>query len=449
MKYYWQTSDETFHRPSPMTQVLLRHIEEIGICPSNVLDLASGNGRNSFPFASRYGSEVVLVDIDHQALSHAQSLFRSQNLPPPQIVQTSIETLAKEGFRKKVEQFDVVMLCYALNHVQLENHVSILEFCKRSTRKFFVAETYWNFKNCPKGEYIVENGQRWYGMPYKHLASMIAPHFMIAKQQVKIRRKEGYATMHFLCMPGSTPDYKWKGKIFDYSLLPKKNISSRRRAQKKENWQGTNRAKHNVITHLNIQNKSNLFTSGQNITLADIGNELGLPEDTMKKSDEILEQISQNIPSVKDNRIRIACSLFLGSELTAYPVTLRKIIQALDPKMATKQKRKLLKTTFVHLRTIRHTLNIQCFAKPDNYVSRILEMFKIETKCVGNEINRLLANQNLAGRNTKSIAAGIAFILAEQNGKKLKMKTLAQYIGISEVTIRNTLKILRRVDSSN
>jgi cyclopropane fatty-acyl-phospholipid synthase-like methyltransferase len=62
--------------------------------PQTILDLGSGNGRNSLYLAHKYdASNVVLVDNDSSMLTWAKHLFSIKNIPATTI-NASIESLA-------------------------------------------------------------------------------------------------------------------------------------------------------------------------------------------------------------------------------------------------------------------------------------------------------------------------------------------------------------------
>jgi transcription initiation factor TFIIB len=134
-----------------------------------------------------------------------------------------------------------------------------------------------------------------------------------------------------------------------------------------------------------------------------------------------------------------AASLYAACRITETPRTLREIAEAslVDKKDVARCYRLLLRE-----------LSIQMpISAPLTYVSKIAEQTGISGQTQGLAIKILHEAKKkrvAAGKDPMGLAAAALYIACMQNGEKKTQKEIAEAAGVTEVTVRNRYKMLKR-----
>ena len=109
-KYQEQSDDEKAWSsdPQPFIAAAVERFQE----PSNVVDLGSGDGRNSIPFAAT-GHRVTAVDLSPTALQQLMDNFHEHGFAQPTAVRANIEDLPLAS-----NQFDLAIVADTLPQVR-------------------------------------------------------------------------------------------------------------------------------------------------------------------------------------------------------------------------------------------------------------------------------------------------------------------------------------------
>ena len=134
-----------------------------------------------------------------------------------------------------------------------------------------------------------------------------------------------------------------------------------------------------------------------------------------------------------------AAALYAACRVTGTPRTLREIAEAslVDKKDVARCYRLLLRELDVHMP----------IADPLTYVSKIAERTGISGKTQGLAIQILrIARKKraAAGKDPMGLAAAALYIACLQNNEKKTQKDIAEAAGVTEVTVRNRYKTLKK-----
>jgi len=134
-----------------------------------------------------------------------------------------------------------------------------------------------------------------------------------------------------------------------------------------------------------------------------------------------------------------AAALYAACRGSGTPRTLREIAEAslVDKKDVARCYRLLLRELEVHMP----------IADPLTYVSKIAERTGISGKTQGVAIQILREARNrraAAGKDPMGLAAAALYIACLQNGEKKTQKDIAEAAGVTEVTVRNRYKTLKK-----
>jgi transcription initiation factor TFIIB len=134
-----------------------------------------------------------------------------------------------------------------------------------------------------------------------------------------------------------------------------------------------------------------------------------------------------------------AAALYAACRRTGTPRTLREIAEAslVDKKDVARCYRLLLRELEVHMP----------IADPLTYVSKIAERTGISGKTQGLAIHILREARNkraASGKDPMGLAAAALYIACLQNNEKKTQKDIAEAAGVTEVTVRNRYKTLKK-----
>ena len=134
-----------------------------------------------------------------------------------------------------------------------------------------------------------------------------------------------------------------------------------------------------------------------------------------------------------------AAALYAACRGSGTPRTLREIAEAslVDKKDVARCYRLLLRELDVHMP----------IADPLTYVSKIAEKTGISGKTQGAAIQILRdarRKRAAAGKDPMGLAAAALYIACLQNGEKKTQKDIAEAAGVTEVTVRNRYKTLKK-----
>lgn len=217
MRYYCEYSPDKVNHVSPSVSMLNGGIERTQKYPKNILDLGCGNGRNSLYLTNRYGSNVVLVDVDEKMVGWATELFRRQGLTCVDPICSSVENFVSNPLMLKQigqDSFDVVILSYVLQHIEPIYYPLILDFCKRICKGYIVLDVFWNPTRLGPGELIKIGSVSWYGLTYEELVTMLAPNFSIVCD--RFLRTDVAILINMILKEGQTPLENVLKKNYEY-----------------------------------------------------------------------------------------------------------------------------------------------------------------------------------------------------------------------------------------
>ena len=134
-----------------------------------------------------------------------------------------------------------------------------------------------------------------------------------------------------------------------------------------------------------------------------------------------------------------AASLYAACRTSGTPRTLREVAEAslVEKKDVARCYRLLLRELDVQMP----------IANPLTYVSKIAERTGISGKTQGLAIHILREAKKMraaAGKDPMGLAAAALYIACLQNGEKKTQKDIAEAAGVTEVTVRNRYKTLRK-----
>ena len=135
----------------------------------------------------------------------------------------------------------------------------------------------------------------------------------------------------------------------------------------------------------------------------------------------------------------VAASLYAACRITGTPRTLREIAEAsfVDKKDVARGYRLLLRCLKVQMP----------LADPLTYISRIAERTGISGQTQGlafKFLQEAKRKRAVAGKDPKGLAAAALYIACRQRNEKKTQKDIAGAAGVTEVTVRNRYKSLKR-----
>lgn len=236
MKYYCELPHSLSH-VSPSILLFDKLVEEgLAKPPHNVLDLGCGNGRNSLYIAKKYGAvSTTLLDKDSNMLEWAQKQYALSELQTKSLC-IPIESMATNAFKLMTESsssssdysaekstiaatttsFDLIIFSYVVQHIDPAYYPLIFDFCKQVCNGIILVDVFWNPSRVMEGEQLLfdNDRDRWYGLSYEELATLVAPRFNILSD--RIITNDIAVVINMALTPGYTPLADILSKQYEY-----------------------------------------------------------------------------------------------------------------------------------------------------------------------------------------------------------------------------------------
>ena len=168
--------------------------------------------------------------------------------------------------------------------------------------------------------------------------------------------------------------------------------------------------------------------------------ELSLPDSIRADSERICEDIlAKNVAGRRSPPIIAASSLYTACRERHNPVTLKDLAQATDSD-----------PTEIG-RTYRAIINSMNIAPPNlngaGYTHRVAETVKAskEATDISQSIVKTAIDKGLGGRNPMTLAAAAVYLACLVTGENSRQSDVAEAACVSEVSVRECIKAIRRV----
>lgn len=188
-RYYCEYSHQSINHITPSLNVIEREFAKKKTTPHRILDLGCGNGRNSYYLARKYGSDVILVDIDKDMLDWAETVFSNQGLASRRVCLRIEELVVDPSILPKFvedtndEKFDLIILSYVLQHIDPVYYPSIFDFCEKAAKSVII-DIFWNPARIRPYEFCRIGTVDWYGLIYDDLVIHLANRFRLVGSRV-------------------------------------------------------------------------------------------------------------------------------------------------------------------------------------------------------------------------------------------------------------------------